>query len=80
MYPNPAQSEVHLYFSATSETSIKVELYDETGKLLYEKTSIAKQGNNDLVLEHDALQYIGVYYVYLTIDGNKIMQKLLIEE
>lgn len=80
LYPNPAKSRVHLYFSSISEGPVKVELYNEEGKLIYEKTETAKLGNNELVIEHTELQYIGVYFVYVTVQGNRVMQKLLIEE
>jgi hypothetical protein len=80
LYPNPAKSEVHLYFSSLAESPVKIELYNEDGKLIFEKNTNAKLGNNEMVIEHDALQYIGVYFVYLSIQGNRVMQKLLIEE
>ncbi len=80
LYPNPAQSEIHLYFNSATEEKVKIEIYDELGKNIYTKTQKAIIGNNDITIEHKALQYIGVYYVYLTIQNKRIMQKLLIEE
>ncbi len=80
LYPNPAQSEIHLYFNSTTEEKVKIEIFDELGKSIFEKTQKAKLGKNDIIVENDALQYIGVYYVYLTIHNKRIMQKLLIEE
>jgi hypothetical protein len=63
-----------------AESPVKIELYNEQGKLIYEKNEKATLGNNELIIEHDELQYIGVYFVYITIQGNRVMQKLLIEE
>lgn len=80
LYPNPAQSEIHLYFNSATEEKVKIEIYDELGKRIFEKTHKSKLGKNDVVIEHKALQYIGVYYVYLTIQNKRVMQKLLIEE
>jgi hypothetical protein len=80
LYPNPAKSKVYLYFNSIAESPVKIELYNEEGKLIYEKNERATLGNNELIIEHDELQYIGVYFVYITIQGNRVMQKLLIEE
>ena len=80
MYPNPSKSEVHLYFNSTAASPVKIELYNEEGKLIYEKTKKAQQGKNEFIIEHEELQYIGVYFVYITVEGNRTMQKLLIEE
>jgi Secretion system C-terminal sorting domain len=80
LYPNPAKSKVHVYFSSLTESPVKIELYNEDGKLIFEKNTGTKIGNNEIVIEHDALQYIGVYYIYISVQGNRVMQKLLIEE
>jgi hypothetical protein len=80
LYPNPAKSKVYLYFNSMVESPVKIELYNEEGKIIYEKYEKAVCGNNELIIEHEELQYIGVYFVYITIQGNRVLQKLLIEE
>lgn len=80
LYPNPAQSEIHLYFNAEKEEEVKIEIFDELGKIIFVDTKKANIGANDIVIEHEALQYIGVYYVYLNINNQRVLQKLLIEE
>lgn len=80
LYPNPSKSEIHLYFNAMKEEKVKIEIFDELGRNIFQRDQKVKLGRNDIVIENNQFQYIGVYYVYLTIQGKRIMQKLLIEE
>lgn len=73
VYPNPMQSAAEITYSLEKTADVKIEMFDMLGKSianLYEGTSTA--GSHSFNISNDAFQNIsGIYFITLTIDGNK---------
>ena len=76
LYPNPAQNEVHIAFTAAGNDSV-LEIYDLTGRLIDSHASKEPKGDWTLSLNNFAA---GVYVVVLYEHGQVVLQKKLIKE
>jgi hypothetical protein len=75
LYPNPFDEKLSLFFTADFEQELNVSVYATTGQIIWSKTLIANQGNNefDLTFEGDS----GVYYVHIKTGEDTIIKKVI---
>ena len=71
IFPNPANNEINISFILTSETNVKLELYDFLGRkvdIISDKE--LKKGLNTLDYKTSNLQP-GIYFIWLNSQTNK---------
>ncbi|WP_293892505.1 T9SS type A sorting domain-containing protein [Flavobacterium sp.] len=76
LYPNPAQNELHIAFTAVSNDS-EIAIYDLTGRLIISYAAKEPKGDWTLSLNNYAA---GVYVVVLFEHGQVVLQKKLIKD
>ena len=82
IYPNPAIGNFEVSFEAAKETSVKILLYDLSGRqlgCLY--SGNVKQGENNLIINKPTLETLdnsGVYLIELITDQSRHINKLVI--
>ncbi len=62
VYPNPANAELNVSFSAINEGNYTVQVVDLVGKVIYAYTIKANQGTNDVLIDTENLGN-GAYFV-----------------
>jgi hypothetical protein len=80
IYPNPAHGNCTLAFQTGNDGKVSYQVKDVTGRTLYVKDNV--YGANMAIQENLANSIFptsGVYFVTVTISGNSITQKLIIE-
>lgn len=77
VYPNPSDSIVNIkYFSLQDGVSAKIELVDQNGSVLQEKTEDVRRGFNSTKL--DISDYSGsMYFAKITINDRVLTQKVI---
>ena len=79
IFPNPAQNEVNIDFTLSSNKTVEVRVFDITGKLVTTNTFEGTEGLNKNVLDISGLNK-GIYILECN-DGDKVRtSKLLIEK
>ena len=75
LYPNPFDEKLSLFFTANFEQELNVSVYATTGQIIWSKTLIANQGNNefDLTFKGDS----GVYYIHIKTEEDTIIKKVI---
>lgn len=77
--PNPANTNVRVQYSVSDNAKVNIEMYDLTGKLLYEVTEQNVASNITNTSEINVSDYPnGTYYISITANGNRMTQKLVI--
>jgi hypothetical protein len=78
MYPNPAAKTSNIHFNIAENSSVKIEMFDMVGKLIYNYSENTQKGMNDLKLNLENIEN-GTYYVRLSANGEQIaMTKLFV--
>jgi len=78
VYPNPSDSIVHIkYFSLREGVGAKVEIVDQNGAVLQEKSESTRSGFNTATL--DISSYLGSMYFAKVIIGNKVISNKIIK-
>jgi hypothetical protein len=80
IYPNPSHSTVNLAFNLTENHSIAVNVVDMLGRIV--ETIPAQQhtsGETVLTIGNKAAYQAGVYFVNISIDGQQISKKIIME-
>ena len=79
IYPNPAKESAQLNYSVSSETSVVVNVYDITGKLiLSENKGTVSQGHHTSVINTSVLAK-GFYTVSVQTNNGRSIVKLIIQ-
>lgn len=80
LFPNPAKEEVNIRFSLQNESSIKITIYDASGKLVSTNQSSSKFPKGEFVKTVDtrSLQQ-GIYMVSIETSEYKETKKLIIK-
>jgi serine protease AprX len=80
LFPNPAKEEVNLKFFLQSESSIKISVYDASGKLISTEQSSSKFPKGEFIKTIDTRSYSrGVYMVSIETSEYKETKKLIIK-
>ena len=80
IFPNPAQNEVNVDFTLSSNKTVEVRVYDINGKLVITNTFEGVEGLNKNVLDISGLKNKGIYMLECN-DGEKVQtSKLIIEK
>jgi len=77
--PNPTVSETTVAFKLPSEQSFRVQLFDLSGRLIYDQEAVGDSGDNLINLRLNGLAP-GVYLLNFQTDGVKTQKKLVIQE
>lgn len=79
IYPNPAKSKAYVEYELDNATNVKAVLKDLTGKeLAVLDSGIRPLGANSFDLSVESLSS-GIYFVEILTEGNKYLQKLIVE-
>lgn len=73
---NPVYNEVLLMYQTNKNTSINIEIFDMTGKLVYKKDATLVSGNTELKLPVNALS-TGMYFIRLEGEGINLNEKFV---
>lgn len=76
LYPNPAQNKINIAYQAINSSSVSVDIYDLSGKLIMNQQFNSQAGQTNLELDLYKIQN-GSYIVRLT-DGQKQYQTKLV--
>ncbi|AZA67107.1 T9SS C-terminal target domain-containing protein [Chryseobacterium carnipullorum] len=80
LFPNPAKEEVNIRFFLKSESSIKISVYDASGKLISSEQSSTKFPKGDFIKTIDTRSYSqGIYMVSIETAEYKETKKLIIK-
>src|SRR6185312_5451717 len=80
LYPNPSTGVVNLAFNFTEKHSVAVQVTDMIGRVI--ETTEAKPyqaGETTIALGTKNAYQTGVYFVNITVDGQKISKKVIVE-
>jgi len=78
VYPNPAQNELNLPYTLKKSAQVKINIYDLTGRLVFEQpVQMQAEGNQLMMLPIDQLRS-GVYFVELTANGHNSRRKFVV--
>jgi hypothetical protein len=80
IYPNPSHSNINIAFNLTENHSIAINVVDMLGRVV--ETIPAQQhtsGETILTIGNKATYQAGVYFVNITIDGQQISKKVIME-
>lgn len=75
--PNPVRDIMQIQVSATAESKVKVNIIDQTGKMIIENRSFIQPGTTVLTMDDLANQPRGVYLVLVTVGEELFKQKVL---
>lgn len=80
IYPNPNMGTVHIIFNLTKVEDVLVEVFDVNGKQVCNRIiSDAELGENRYRIADKNFLNAGVYFIYVTVGGEKVLQKLIVE-
>jgi hypothetical protein len=80
LYPNPSTGVVNLDFNFTERHTVSVQVNDMLGRVI--ETTDAKsyqEGETTISLGTKNVYQTGVYFVNITVDGQKISKKVIVE-
>ena len=78
VYPNPASTAAMVNLHIAQASSVSLKLIDFAGKVMSEKAYGSVQGDYQINLNTSNLK-AGIYVVELTVNGQTISKKLIIE-
>lgn len=78
IFPNPAQDEFSVNFVAAKAGQFMISLMDMTGRLVYDSAQRTEEGVNEATFPIEELAP-GVYTVVFELDGEKTVQKLIVQ-
>ena len=80
LYPNPASSELNLVYTTTSNQLICLEIHNQIGQAVYYRDKIPVTNKRQLhVISLESLAS-GIYFLTLYKDGNKYVNKFVVEK
>lgn len=80
LFPNPAKEEVNIRFFLQSQSSIKISVYDASGKLISSEQSSTKFPKGEFIKTIDTRSYSqGIYMVSIETAEYKETKKLIIK-
>lgn len=80
IYPNPTSSSSTLEFSSPVDSKVFVSVFDVTGRVVEEAGFTAAAGNlTKYEVNRNSMLKPGVYFVNLSLDGQKVTKKLIVE-
>lgn len=78
--PNPVRNVMQVHISSTSNTRIKIDIFDAAGKLVATRSRQVQRGNNVIVLDDLAASPPGVYLAMVYTGNELFRQKVLLTE
>ena len=80
IYPNPAQTDLYLDITSTTDQNVTLKVYDVIGKLLYSTSVEVQKGKSTIELK-DLLNRIalGTYYVRIVPENGKTLTTRLVK-
>lgn len=80
IYPNPNKGTMHLIFNLSKVEDVLVEVFDANGKWVCNRIiSDGELGENRYRIADKNFVNAGVYFIYVTVAGEKVLQKVIIE-
>jgi serine protease AprX len=78
-YPNPIEDRIRLLFYATSDENALIEVYDPTGRLIYDALSAVSENQYcDIRIETDVLDWAqGTYTIRITTSSGSYTQRMV---
>jgi hypothetical protein len=78
VFPNPFQNRTEIKYTLATESEVKLEVYDLTGRKVKTFANTKFQaGTYNYIFETESLAKDAVYLVKLTIDGNSTFKKII---
>jgi len=78
VYPNPATDELEIRFASDEETTYQIQLFDASGRLVYDKTHNGTEGLNTSKLNVSEFKR-GLYLLQLKSGEHSQIQKVILE-
>jgi len=80
LYPNPSTGVVNLAFNFTENHSVSVQVNDMLGRVIETTDNkLYQAGETTIILGAKNTYQTGVYFVNITVDGQKISKKVIVE-
>jgi hypothetical protein len=79
IYPNPAKENVNIAYTSETDATVLIHLYDVTGRVVSTMNCEAVKGANQYSLSVKDLSK-GFYMLSLESDGNRMVERLIIEK
>ncbi len=79
LFPNPANDNLKVNYTAPSEAAVSIGIYDVTGRLVSSIQNHAVRGFNSYTMDVTHLSK-GFYVLTLDSDGERLIEKLIIEK
>ncbi|HEY6503838.1 MAG TPA: T9SS type A sorting domain-containing protein [Chitinophagaceae bacterium] len=76
--PNPARDVMQVHVSSATNTRIKIDIFDASGKLVATKIRQVQRGNNVILLDDLAASPAGVYLAMVYTSNELFRQKILL--
>jgi hypothetical protein len=80
MFPNPTHNSASIFFTLSDAATIRFHVCDISGRVV-EKERIFESGagNNSYVINSEQKLQPGIYFVNVSVNGQKFTRKLLVE-
>jgi hypothetical protein len=75
--PNPVRDVMQVQISSVANNKVRLDIFDQSGKLVISKRSFVTTGNTTLTVEEIARQPRGVYMVLVTLGDEVFREKIL---
>lgn len=76
--PNPWSEKTNISFYSSKEQTVKFNVYDITGKIIWSTDRAAESGTNNIFLHKDDFQTTGVIYYELVTESHRVTKKMLL--
>lgn len=80
VYPNPARGKVSMHYNAAVGESVRVNLFDELGRVVAVKKIDAIAGDNAIEIGENAQLATGMYILSLEAGDNKLVKKIMVKK
>jgi len=77
IFPNPNNGKFYIKALSSTETNCKLEIYNELGKIVWQKENLTINGNSNTAFELNEIPS-GIYMVVLRSRDNSVFSKILI--
>ena len=78
--PNPFLTQTEISYTLSEEGQVGIDIFDDSGRLVFHKSHDGVSGNNTLLVNRDELNKTGLYYYTVTFKGKvKTKTMLLID-
>ena len=79
VYPNPTNSNANISFNNESAQNATIQLYNQVGQLIEDKTFELEIGHNTFVVETSHLEN-GLYTISMNTENGKVIRKLILQK